>query len=120
FAGRRYVVPVGQIEASDGVHTLHTTLSRAELSRYPEFSPSAFSAMEDSDALRYERRLHRVFAPDAAPYDGRPTYENLPVYRTPSRVTTETGAYERSASQTRPTRSAEAPRIPAPVEPAQP
>jgi hypothetical protein len=59
-------------------------LTRAELSRYPEFSPSAFTAMDDTDALRYERRLHRVFAPDTKPYDGRPVYENLPVYETPT------------------------------------
>jgi len=115
FAGRRYVVPVGQIEATDGANTLHTTLSRAELARYPEFSPSAFSAMDDRDAIRYERRLHRMFAPDVAPYDGRPNYENLPVYRTPSWLKTgvwmsdasgneerppqpDTGAYERTAS----------------------
>ena len=84
FAGRRYVVPVGQIEADEGTATLQTALTRAELARYPEFSPSAFTAMDDSDALRYERRLHRVFAPDSKPYDGRPVYENLPAYRTPT------------------------------------
>jgi ferritin-like metal-binding protein YciE len=84
FAGRRYVVPVGQLEADEGAHTLRTSLTRAELGRYPEFSPSAFTAMDDRDALRYERRLHRVFAPDTRPYDGRPVYENLPLYRTPT------------------------------------
>jgi ferritin-like metal-binding protein YciE len=84
FAGRRYVVPVGQIEADEGAATLQTVLTRAELARYPEFSPSAFTAMDDSDARRYERRLHRVFAPDSRPYDGRPVYENLPAYRTPT------------------------------------
>jgi ferritin-like metal-binding protein YciE len=84
FAGRRYVVPVGQIDADEGTTALRTTLTRAELARYPEFSPSAFTAMDDNDALRYERRLHRMFAPDTTPYDGRPVYENLPVYRTPT------------------------------------
>jgi len=84
FAGRRYVVPVGQIDADEGATTLRTALTRAELTRYPEFSPSAFTAMDDSDALSYERRLHRVFAPDSKPYDGRPVYENLPVYRPPT------------------------------------
>jgi ferritin-like metal-binding protein YciE len=83
FAGRRYVVPIGQIEADEG-GTLRTSLTRAELARYPEFSPSAFTAMDDGDALRYERRLHRVFAPDSKPYGGRPVYENLPLYRTPT------------------------------------
>jgi hypothetical protein len=75
---------VGQIEAEEGATALRTTLTRAELARYPEFSPSAFTAMDDTDALRYERRLHRMFAPDIKPYDGRPVYENLPVYRTPT------------------------------------
>jgi len=84
FAGRRYVVPVGQIEAEESADALRTSLTRAELARYPEFSPSAFTAMDDQDALRYERRLHRVFAPDSRPYDGRPVYENLPVYSTPT------------------------------------
>jgi ferritin-like metal-binding protein YciE len=84
FAGRRYVVPVGQIDADEGATALRTTLTRAELARYPEFSPSAFTAMDDNDALRYERRLHRMFAPDTKPYDGRPVYENLPVYRAPT------------------------------------
>jgi ferritin-like metal-binding protein YciE len=84
FAGRRYVVPVGQIDADEGASALRTTLTRAQLARYPEFSPSAFTAMDDTDALRYERRLHRVFAPNIKPYDGRPIYENLPVYRTPT------------------------------------
>jgi ferritin-like metal-binding protein YciE len=88
FAGRRYVVPVGQIDADEGATTLRTALTRAELTRYPEFSPSAFTAMDDSDALRYERRLHRVFAPDSKPYDGRPVYENLPVYRPPTYLMT--------------------------------
>ena len=84
FAGRRYVVPVGQIDAEESADALRTSLTRAELARYPEFSPSAFTAMDDHDALRYERRLHRVFAPDTKPYDGRPVYENLPVYQTPT------------------------------------
>jgi len=84
FAGRRYVVPVGQIEADEGATALRTALTRAELARYPEFSPSAFTAMDDNDARRYERRLHRVFAPDSKPYDGRPVYENHPVYRPPT------------------------------------
>ncbi len=84
FAGRRYVVPVGQIEADEGAATLQTALTRTELARYPEFSPSAFTAMDDNDALRYERRLHRVFAPDSRPYDGRPVYEDLAAYRTPT------------------------------------
>jgi ferritin-like metal-binding protein YciE len=88
FIGRRYVIPVGQIEAEEGATALRTSLTRAELARYPEFSLSSFTAMDDSDALRYERRLHRMFAPDIKPYDGRPVYENLPAYRTPTWIMT--------------------------------
>ena len=83
FAGRRYVVPVGQVETDRHASALRTSLTRADLKRYPEFSPSAFTAMDDNDAVRYERRLHRVFAPDSPAYDGRPTYENAPVYAPP-------------------------------------
>jgi len=104
FAGRRYVVPVGQIEADEGAATLHTALTRAELARYPEFSPSAFTAMDDSDARRYERRLHRVFAPDSKPYDGRPVYENLPAYRTPTWLMTGVWMSESSGFEVTPPR----------------
>jgi ferritin-like metal-binding protein YciE len=104
FAGRRYVVPVGQIEADEGAATLQTALTRAELARYPEFSPSAFTAMDDSDARRYERRLHRVFAPDSKPYDGRPVYENLPAYRTPTWLMTGVWMSESSGFEATPPR----------------
>ena len=96
FAGRRYVVPVGQIEPDEGATALHTALTRRELARYPEFSPSAFTAMDDSEAMRYERRLHRAFAPDTKLYDGRPVYENLPMYRTPTWL--KTGVWMSEAS----------------------
>lgn len=102
FAGRRYVVPVGQIEADEGVPAMRTSLTRSELARYPEFSPSAFTAMDDTDAERYERRLHRVFAPDARPYDGRPTYENLPLYRPPTWL--KTGVWMSDTTPIRPVR----------------
>jgi ferritin-like metal-binding protein YciE len=105
FAGRRYVVPVGQIEAEEGATALRTTLTRAELARYPEFSPSAFTAMDDTDALRYERRLHRMFAPDIKPYDGRPVYENLPVYRTPTWLMTGVWMSESSGFAVTPPRA---------------
>jgi len=104
FAGRRYVVPVGQIEADERAATLQTALTRVELARYPEFSPSAFTAMDDSDARRYERRLHRVFAPDSKPYDGRPVYENLPAYRTPTWLMTGVWMSESSGFEVTPPR----------------
>jgi ferritin-like metal-binding protein YciE len=105
FAGRRYVVPVGQIDAEQGATALRTTLTRAELARYPEFSPSAFTAMDDTDALRYERRLHRVFAPETKPYDGRPIYENLPLYRPPTWLMTGVWMSESSGFAVTPPRA---------------
>src|SRR4029077_1077666 len=99
------VVPVGQIEAEESAGALRTSLTRAELARYPEFSPSAFTAMDDGDALRYERRLHRVFAPDSKPYDGRPVYENLPLYRTPTWLMTGVWMSEASGFAVTPPRA---------------
>ena len=121
FAGRRYVVPVGQIEAEESAGALRTSLTRAELARYPEFSPSAFTAMDDHDALRYERRLHRVFAPDSKPYDGRPVYENLPVYRTPTWLMTGVWMSDSSGFAVTPPRAdSDATTSVRPVEPATP
>jgi ferritin-like metal-binding protein YciE len=120
FAGRRYVVPVGQIEADEGPTALRTSLTRAELARYPEFSPSAFTAMDDSDALRYERRLHRVFAPDSKPYDGRPVYENLPVYRPPTRLMTGVWMSDSSGFVVTPSRADSDAVFVHPVQPPQP
>ena len=55
FAGGRYVVPAGQIvgDAADAT-ALHTTLTREALSRYPEFSASAFTAGDDLPASSRE------------------------------------------------------------------
>ena len=121
FAGRRYVVPVGQIEAEESADALRTSLTRAELARYPEFSPSAFTAMDDHDALRYERRLHRVFAPDSKPYDGRPVYENLPVYNTPTWLMTGVWMSDSSGFAVTPPRAdSDATAAVRPVEPVTP
>src|ERR1041385_3006894 len=120
FAGRRYVVPVGQIEARQSSASLRTTLTRAELARYPEFSPSAFSAMDDHDAVRYERRLHRVFAPDSKPYDGRPVYENLPAYETPTWLMTGVWMSDSSGFAVTPPRADSDAASVRPVEPPKP
>jgi ferritin-like metal-binding protein YciE len=120
FAGRRYVVPVGQIEAEESADALRTALTRAELARYPEFSPSAFTAMDDRDALRYERRLHRAFAPDSKPYDGRPVYENLPAYRTPTWLMTGVWMSDSSGFAVTPPRADSDAAAVRPVAPPQP
>jgi hypothetical protein len=73
--------------------------------------------MDDQDAVRYERRLHRVFAPDSKPYDGRPVYENLPAYDTPPWLTGGwTGGSSGAATPSR----AESGGAPAPVSPCRP
>jgi ferritin-like metal-binding protein YciE len=120
FVGRRYVVPVGQIDADEGATALRTTLTRAELARYPEFSPSAFTAMDDTDAVRYERRLHRIFAPDTRPYDGRPVYENLPVYRTPTWLMTGVWMSDSSGFEVTPPRADSDVAVARPVAPPEP
>ena len=94
FAGRRYVVPVGRIKPDEDPSALRTTLTRQELARYPEFSPSAFMAMDDPDAARYERRLHEAFL-------GTPHADAdvTPVRRVPAPAPApETGGYERTAA----------------------
>jgi ferritin-like metal-binding protein YciE len=119
FAGRRYVVPVGQVEADAGATALHTTLTRAELGRYPEFSPSAFTAMDDRDAVRYERRLHRAFVPDSQAYSGRPQYENSPAYRPPTWLMTGVWTTDSNGFAVTPPRADSDASI-HPVEPRQP
>ncbi|PYR81258.1 MAG: hypothetical protein DMF87_05915 [Acidobacteria bacterium] len=77
--------------------------------------------MDDHDALRYERRLHRVFAPDSKPYDGRPVYENLPVYRTPTWLMTGVWMSDSSGFAVTPPRAdSDATTSVRPVEPATP
>ena len=119
FAGRRYVVPVGQVEADAGATALRTTLTRAELARYPEFSPSAFTAMDDRDAVRYERRLHRAFVPDSQAYSGRPQYEGSPAYRPPTWLMTGVWASDSSGFAVTPPR-ADSDASMHPVEPPKP
>jgi ferritin-like metal-binding protein YciE len=116
FAGRRYVVPVGQIESDTAASALRTALTRAELARYPEFSPSAFTAMDDSDAMRYERRLHRAFVPDSQAYSGRPEYGDSPAYRPPTWLMTGVWMSDSSGFAVTPPRAdADAPSRPATV-----
>lgn len=86
FAGDRYVVPIGMLQADEAARTLRATLDRRTIQRYPEFSPSAFLAMNDDEARRFEDRLLAVVAPERA-RTGRWTraaYEDMPEYRPPN------------------------------------
>jgi ferritin-like metal-binding protein YciE len=86
FSGRRYVLPVAQLEADEANGTFATELTREQLRRYPEFSPSAFIAMDDEDASRYERRLIEAVLPyhHLLRRGERPHYEELPLYQPPA------------------------------------
>lgn len=86
LAGRRVVVPVGEVQSNETGTALVTPLTRNALSRYPEFSPSALGGTDPNSALRYEHRLYHAFAPDGEPCDGHPAYENLPAYRAPDQL----------------------------------
>jgi ferritin-like metal-binding protein YciE len=92
FFGRRYVLPIAQLEPDDVPGTLRTSLTREQLRRYPEFNPSAFLAMNDDDAARYERRLVNAVLPYLHPttVDERPHYEELPLYQPPGWLLTQT------------------------------
>ena len=85
FSGRRYVLPVAQVEANAADGSFRTELTREQLRRYPEFSASAFIAMDDQDALRYERRLLDAVLPyyHHVRRGERLRYEELPIYQPP-------------------------------------
>jgi len=86
FSGRRYVLPVAQLEPDESNATFVTELTREQLRRYPEFSPSAFIAMDDEDASRYERRLVEAVLPyhHHLRRGERPHYDELPLYQPPA------------------------------------
>jgi ferritin-like metal-binding protein YciE len=85
FSGRRYVIPVAQLEPEATEAAFRTELTREQLRRYPEFSPSAFVAMDDEDAARYERRLLDAVLPyrHEVRRGDRPRYDELPLYQPP-------------------------------------
>jgi ferritin-like metal-binding protein YciE len=43
FVGRRFLVPVGLLEADEGARTLKTELDRDAIRRYPPFNPNTFA-----------------------------------------------------------------------------
>lgn len=84
FIGRRYVIPVGQLDVDQAARVLWTDLDKETIGRYPAFSPSAFLAMNDEEAIRYEHKLLKVAVPGRPSAHRPPRYEELPAYRPPT------------------------------------
>lgn len=87
FTGRRYLLPIAQLELDAGDERFRTPLTREQLRRYPEFSPSAFVAMTDEEAARYERRMLDAVLPYRVPPRHAaepPLYADLPIYQPPA------------------------------------
>lgn len=84
FIGRRYVIPVGQLDVDQAARVLWTDLDKETISRYPAFSPGAFLAMNDEEAIRYEHKLLKVVVPGGPSTHRPPRYEELPAYRPPT------------------------------------
>ena len=52
FTGRRFLVPVGLMQADAGSRTLRTDLNREAIHRYPPFNPDAFDGMHLPPTVR--------------------------------------------------------------------
>jgi ferritin-like metal-binding protein YciE len=107
FVGRRYLVPVGQIDVDASARVLRTALDRQAIHRYPEFNGAAFLAMDDDEARRYEHRLLSIIAPERgiAGRWTRPNYDELPQYRQPTWLMTGVWMTEASGFAAVPPRS---------------
>jgi ferritin-like metal-binding protein YciE len=107
FVGRRYLVPIGQIDADEQAGVLRTDLDRETIHRYPEFNGAAFLAMDDDEARRYEHRLLGIIAPERARTGRwtRPAYDGLPQYRQPTWLMTGVWMTEASGFAAVPPRS---------------
>jgi ferritin-like metal-binding protein YciE len=86
FVGRRYLVPIGMLDADLRMRAFRTDLDRDTIYLYPEFNAAAFLAMSDEEVHRYEHRLLRIIAPEGLhPAQWRERgYDELPQYRPPT------------------------------------
>lgn len=86
FVGRRYLVPIGMLDADLPMRAFRTDLDRDTIHLYPEFNAAAFLAMSDEEVHRYEHRLLRIITPE----DSRTAqwrergYDEIPQYRPPT------------------------------------
>jgi ferritin-like metal-binding protein YciE len=86
FVGRRYLVPIGMLDADPRMRAFRTDLDRDTIHLYPEFNAAAFLAMSDEEVRRYEHRLLRIIAPEGfrtGEWRER-AYDELPQYRPPT------------------------------------
>ena len=86
FVGRRYLVPIGMLEADVPMRAFRSDLERETIHLYPEFNAAAFLAMSDEEVHRYEHRLLRIITPDdprTAQWRER-AYDEIPQYRPPT------------------------------------
>ena len=85
FTGRRYIVPVGKIERRRREDkTLVIDIDNETFKRYPAFHRSAFAAMSDEEARRYEWRVLEAIDPEAArPAVGAWEYEQFACFIRP-------------------------------------
>jgi hypothetical protein len=86
FVGRRYLVPIGMLEADVRGRLFRTDLDRNTIQLYPEFNAAAFLAMSDEEVQRYESRLLRIIDPEGSrTQQGRDrAYEELAEYQPPT------------------------------------
>jgi ferritin-like metal-binding protein YciE len=112
FSGRRYLLPVAQLELDEKERMFRTNVTREQLRRHPEFSPSAFAAMNDEEAARYERRMLEAVLPfrhQVRRATEQPTYMDLPVYQPPAWLMTGVWPTETSGFAAVPPRSGSTP-----------
>jgi ferritin-like metal-binding protein YciE len=112
FTGRRYLLPVAQLELDEREAMFHTELTREQLRRYPEFSTTAFVAMNDDEAARYERRMLETVVPfrhQSHRAAERPAYGELPMYQPPAWLMTGVWPTEATGFAVVPPRSQSSP-----------
>jgi ferritin-like metal-binding protein YciE len=112
FSGRRYLIPIAQLELVAEERAFRTELTREQLRRYPEFSTTAFVAMNDDEAARYERRMLETVVPfrhQVRRATEHPIYADLPIYQPPAWLMTGVWPTEASGFAAVPPRSQSAP-----------
>jgi hypothetical protein len=69
FSSRRVLVPVGHARLGKDSRGLHLDVTRATLTRYPEFHEDRFREFSDDELRRFEARMGAACCPDESPMD---------------------------------------------------